>query len=199
MMPGSGSMTMLRHIARALRLARKENSGVAAIEFAFVAMAFLTLVAGTIDLGTLIYTESQIDAAVAAGAEYAAINAASVNSTGGTILASTIAILVANANGAGWENSSVIVNNGPTASIIGGLPFSGGTPSDADSSYCPTGSPPNWVWGSALTSGSSCGAGGGIAGRFVAITASRNFTPLFPVFGFVPNGTISQSVLVETQ
>lgn len=186
-------------LAGTLRTLRTQNSGVAAIEFAFVAMAFLTLVAGTVDLGTLLYTESQIDAAVAAGAQFAALNAAGVNSTGGASLASTIANIVANTNGSGWEDSSVVVNDGPTASVTGGSSSSGGTASNADNSYCPSGSPPSWVWGSALTPGSSCGAGGGIAGKFVAITASRNFTPLFPAFGFVPNGTISQSALVETQ
>lgn len=179
-------------------LVRAENSGVAAIEFAFVAMALLTVLAGTVDLAMLISTESQIDLAVAAGAQYAADNAAAVNSTQGPSLATAIADIVANANGSGWENSAVVVNNGPSASVTGGSSSSGGSPSDADSSYCPTGSPPHWRWGGAASAGSAC-AGGGIAGKFVAITASRNFTPLFPAFGFVPSGSISQSALVETQ
>jgi hypothetical protein len=31
------------------------------------------------------------------------------------------------------------------------------------------------------------------------ITANRSVSPIFPTFGFVQNGTISRSVLVETQ
>ncbi|MGH7085336.1 MAG: hypothetical protein ACREFN_10150, partial [Acetobacteraceae bacterium] len=163
------------------------------------ATALLTLVAGTIDLGTLIYTEARIDAAVAAGAEYAAVNAASVNSTSGATLADSIATLVANANGSNWAESGVCVNNGPSATVSGTAPPCSGSAASADDSYCPSGAPPNWSWGSSLTPGSACGGSGGIAGKFVAITASRNFTPVFPAFGFVPSGTISQSALVETQ
>jgi Flp pilus assembly protein TadG len=199
MRQGDGAMGFPRSLAGILRTLRAQNSGVAAIEFAFVSMAFLTLVAGTVDIGTLLYTESQIDAAVAAGAEYAAVNAAGVNSTNGASLASTIANIVANTNGSNWASSGVCVNNGPSATVGGSAPNCSGVAAGADDSYCPTGSPPNWSWGSSLTAGSACGAGGGIAGKFVAITASRNFTPLFPAFGFVPSGTISQSALVETE
>jgi Flp pilus assembly protein TadG len=161
-------------------------------------MALLTVVAGTVDLGLLVYTEEEIDAAVAAGAGYAAVNATSVNSSGGSSLASAIAKIVANTNGSGWANSSVVVNNGPTATVTGGTLSTGGTASSADSYYCPTGSPGNWSWGSSVTQGSSC-SGGGIGGKFVTVTASRSFTPLFPTFGFVQNGTISQSALIETE
>lgn len=192
-------MGFLSSFAGTLRTLRAHNSGVAAIEFAFVATALLTLVAGTIDLGTLIYTESRIDAAVAAGAQYAALNASSVNSTSGGTLASAIATLVANASGSNWAGSGVCVNNGsPATANSGTAPRCSGTASNADSSYCPSGSPPGWTWGNPLSAGAACGSGG-IAGKFVAITASRNFTPVFPAFGFVPSGTISQSALVETQ
>ncbi|HJU15429.1 MAG TPA: TadE/TadG family type IV pilus assembly protein [Stellaceae bacterium] len=183
---------------RALDILRAENSGVVAIEFALVAMMFLTILAGTVDLGILIYVEEKLDTAVAAGAEYAEANAANVNSSGGSNLAAAIAGVVANANGSGWANSGVCVNNGPTAAVNGSAPACSGTASNADSSYCPSGSPPSWSWGSAETPGSAC-SGGGIAGKFVAITVSRNISPIFPSFGFVQNGTISQSVLVQTQ
>lgn len=199
-MSGGRAMGCSGPLMRLLRDIGRQNSGVAAIEFALVAMAFLILVAGTVDVGNLIYTEARIDAAIAAGAEYAAANAASVNSSSGSGLAGTIATAMANANGANWASSGVCINNGPTATANAGTaPTCSGTASNADSSYCPTGSPPSWIWGSAMTAGTSCGAGGGIAGKFVAITASRNFTPLFPALGLVPNGTISQSALVETQ
>ena len=194
-------MTRLRCLGHALKILTAENSGVTAIEFALVAMMFLIIVAGTVDLGMLIYTEEEIDAAVAAGAEYAEANAANVNSTSGSNLATAIASVVANANGNNWASSGVCVNNGATGMANGGTAPTtcSGT---ADDYYCPSlpsgSSPPSWSWGSAATAGSSC-TGGGIAGKFVAITASRSVSPLFPAFGFVQNGTISQSVLVETE
>lgn len=181
-----------------LRLIAGENAGVAAIEFAVYATLFLTIFAGTVDLGILMYLEFQIDSAVSAGAQYAANNAASVNSTTGASLATSVSNVVANANGAAWEDGTIVVNNGPTVTVTAGSAASSGTASNADSCYCPSGSPPNWSWGSVAACGSSC-TGGGVAGKFVTITASRSITPLFPTFGFVPSGTISRSALVETQ
>lgn len=175
-----------------------ECSGIAAVEFALIAPIFVLILAGTIDLGIQIYLEAKIGAAVAAGAEYAAVNASSVNSANGASLASAIANVAANANGSGWENSSVVVNNGPSATVTGGTLSAGGTAANADSCYCPTGSPPNWSWGTAVACGSAC-TGGGIAGKFVTVTASRSVTPLFPAFNFVRGSTITQSALVQTQ
>jgi hypothetical protein len=45
----------------------------------------------------------------------------------------------------------------------------------------------------------SCASGGGIGGQFVTITANRRISPIFTAFGFVSSGTVSRSVLVETQ
>ncbi len=55
-----------------LRLLRpQEDAGVAAIEFAIYALVFLMIVAATVDIGLLMFTGAQLDAAVSAGAEYA--------------------------------------------------------------------------------------------------------------------------------
>ncbi|MGH7059322.1 MAG: TadE/TadG family type IV pilus assembly protein [Stellaceae bacterium] len=157
-----------------------DDSGVAAIEFALLSTVFLILLAGVVDVGSLIYTMSKLDAAVSAGAQYAENNAALVaaNPSG---LSTDIGNVVNDTNGTGWATSAVDVNNG----------------NDATGCYCPTGSPGNWSWGGAVSCQSACG--GGIAGQFVTITASRNFTPMFPSFGFVQNGAISRSAIVETQ
>jgi Flp pilus assembly protein TadG len=152
----------LRHLAR-------DDAGVAAIEFAVYATVFLMITAATVDIGLLLFTQSELDAAVSAGAQYAA------NST---------AMVASNPSGlnAGWATSTVNVNNS----------------NDTTGCYCPTGSPGSWSWGSTATCGSACG-GGGEAGQFVTITASRSVSPIFSAFGFVQNGTISRSALVETQ
>jgi Flp pilus assembly protein TadG len=159
-----------------------ENAGVVAIEFALFATLFLIILAGTVDVGMLLYTASQLDAAVSAGAQYAENNAALVGSNPSG-LATDIATLVNSINGTNWASSTVDVNNGD----------------DATGCYCPSGSPTNnWSWGSAQTCGSSC-AGGGVAGQFVTITAKTSVSPMFPTFGFVESGKLSRSAVVETQ
>jgi len=176
----------------------RERQGVAAIEFALYAIVFLIILAGTVDVGNLIFSEFQLDATVAAGAEFAVVNSSSVNSTGGATLASSISAAVNNGHGsgAGWSNT-VVVNNGPTVATSNGSASSSGTATNADSCYCPTGSPGSWSWGTSKTCGSSC-TGGGIAGRFVSIAASRTITPFFPAWGFVTNGTtLNRYAIVE--
>jgi Flp pilus assembly protein TadG len=177
---------------------RAENSGVAAVEFVIYGTLFLTIFAATADFAILMFTEFRMDSAVAAGAQYAALNSASVNSTNGASLASSISNVVANANGSAWEDGTIVVNDGPTVTVTGGSSVASGTASNADNCYCPTGSPPSWSWGSSAVCASSC-TGGSIAGKFVAITARRSYTSLFPAFGFTQNGTITRSALVQTQ
>ncbi len=191
-------MTHARHLRRALRVLAREDAGVAAIEFAIYGLVFLMIVAATVDIGMLLFTQSELDAAVSAGAEYAANGSTNVNSTDGATLASSIANIVANANGTNWANDTVVVNNGPTVTVTGGIVTPSGTATDADDCYCPTGTPGNWTWGSAVTCGSAC-SGSGVAGQFVTITATATISPMFPAFGFVTGNTISRSALVETQ
>jgi len=97
-------------------------------------------------------------------------------------LSSNISSVVNNVNGSGWATSTVNVNNS----------------NDGTHCYCPSGSPGNWTWGGTVACGNAC-TGAGFAGQFVTITANHSISPMFPSFGFVPNGTISRSVLVETQ
>lgn len=173
-------MTRVLSLRRAARLlAARENAGAAAVEFALYAAVFLMIVAATVDIGLTLFAQSELDAAVSAGAEYAANTAALVADA---TLNTAISDIVDNANGSGWASSTVNVNNG----------------NDSTGCYCPTGTPANWVWGNTVTCGSSC-TGGGVAGQFVTITATTTITPIFSSFGFAPNGTITRSALVETQ
>ena len=169
----------LRRVSRLLAL--HDNAGVAAVEFGIFATVFLTIFAGTIGIGLMLYTDFQLDNSVNAGAQYALNNTAMVGSSPST-LSTNISSIVNNLNGTGWATSAINVNNS----------------NDSTHCYCPSGSPGNWSWGSAVSCGSTCG-GGGVGGQFVTITANRSISALFPTFGFVPNGTISRSVLVETQ
>jgi hypothetical protein len=125
-------------------------------------------------------------------------NAGSVTSTSGSSLAGTLATLVASSHGSGWANSSVVVNAGPAAANTAGSLSTSGSGAAADSCYCPTGSASSVTWGSTLTCGASC-PGGGLAGKFVQITATRSYTPLFSGFGLVSAHTITANTLAQVQ
>jgi hypothetical protein len=158
------------------------SAGSAAVEFAIFVPFFMIIVAGTLDLGYLIYTASELTAAVSAGSQYAENNAAMVSSNPRR-LADNIGTIVENANGTKWATSTVNVNNG----------------GDTTGCYCPTGSPGYWIWGTAVTCGKPCTGGGGVAGKFVTISGNHTVSPLFPTFGLMYNGTISRNAMVETQ
>src|ERR1700722_4096267 len=142
------------------RLCGRSESGLAAIEFAMIVPVYLLIFVGAVDMGGMLYQSYQLETAVAAGSEYAAVNSTSVNPTNGATLASAIAGIVENANGSAWANDTVVVNDGPSVTVTNGSSASSGTAGNASNCYCPTGSPPNWVWGSAATCGSSCAGGG---------------------------------------
>lgn len=161
-------------------LTAKRDAGTAAVEFALLASLFMIIVAGTADFGYWIYAASELTAAVSAGSQYAANNGAMV-ATDPSGLATAISSVVNNANGAGWATSTVNVNNGSSTIC-----------------YCPSGTPGNWTWGSAVAC--AC-AGGGVAGQFVTITASPSSTvsAAFPTFYLTYSGTMSRSAIVEAQ
>jgi Flp pilus assembly protein TadG len=180
------------------RMARRANGGIAAVEFAIIVPIFLMLFMGVIDVGQMLYAYYQLDQAVAAGAQYAALNAANVTSTNGAALATSIATIVENANGTAWTNDTVVVNNGPTVTVTNGSAASSGTASNANSCYCPTGSPPSWTWGTAMSCGASCPSSGQ-SGKYVTVTANYSYTPILALYTFIHSGTLTQSAAVETR
>jgi Flp pilus assembly protein TadG len=179
---------------------RGQDRGTAMVEFALLAPVFLIAFAGTVDLGNAMYTQIRLESALAAGANYALLPASlsQVNSTNGGTLASNIASIVTGNNPGTQPNATVVVNNGPRATVTSGTPGSGGTAANANYCYCPTGSTPSWTWGASVSCGNAC-TGGGTAGQFVTITASYSFTPFFPIYGFVQGGTMTIGTLVQTQ
>ncbi len=189
---------MIRATARRRRSLLADDRGIAAIEFAVIAPLFCLLFVAAIDIGSAIYTRFKLDAAVSAGANYALINAANVNSTGGATLGSNISAIVENSVSSGYANEVIAVNNGPTVTVSGGTSTTGGTNSPADSCYCPTGTTTALTWGAAQTCGSAC-TGGGVAGKFVTIVATRTYNPIFSSYGLIANNTITASATVETQ
>ncbi|MGC1304456.1 MAG: TadE/TadG family type IV pilus assembly protein [Caulobacteraceae bacterium] len=175
----------------------QDQRGVAALEMALIAPFLLLILAGTVDLGGVLYTRFQLSSAVNTAANYAIVNASGASSTGGGALAANLATLITNVNGNGWANSAVTVNDGPTASATNGSTATGGTAASADSCYCPTGAAPAITWGAAKTCGVACASG--YAGKFVLVTASRSYAPFFSSYGIVQSGAVSVSSMVQVQ
>ena len=174
--------------------------GIAAVEFAMLAPVFCLLLAGVVDLGGVLYTKFKLDAAVTAGANFAQVSAVNVSSTNGATLASNIATIVETSQGSGWADDGIVVNNGPTTTVTSGTASSAGTASNADLCYCPSGTVGSFNWGSSTTCGTACsGSNTGFAGKFVTITASKAYTPIFSTYGMVQNNTISASAAVQVQ
>jgi Flp pilus assembly protein TadG len=188
---------MSKRARRSRRLLRDEG-GIAAIEFALIAPTLCLLLAGVSDYGGALYTKFKLDAAVAAGANYAQVNAANVSSTNGASLATNIAAIVENAEGSNSADNVIVVNNGPSVTDASGGSSSGGTPSGANACYCPTGTSTALSWGVAATCSSAC-PGGGLAGKFVTVTASAKYTPIFSSYGLIKNDTITAGATVQTQ
>jgi Flp pilus assembly protein TadG len=185
-------------LARLLMRPLGRREGTAAVELALVAPMLLTLLAGIIDFARVYHDEIELSGAVAAAAQYALINASSINSTNVTSFAATLSGIVANSNGSAWAGATVTVNDGATSAVAAGTTTSSGTAANANSCWCPTGSPGSMSWGTAVTCGSSC-AGGTLAGKFVTITGTRLFSAIFGNYGLISNTTLHQSTIVQAQ
>ena len=180
-------------LIRRWRAFRRDSRGVAAIEFAIVVPILSLIMVAMIDFGLVLYVRFGLNENVSASANYAIVRAADVTSSSGATLASNLVTIVPTG-----VNMTVVVNNGPTVTRTNGVSSSSGTASNANSCYCPTVSGSTVSWGSSVTCGSTCG-GGGLGGKFVAITASVSHSPLFGSYGLVQNGTVSTFSIVQVQ
>jgi Flp pilus assembly protein TadG len=175
-----------------------DKGGVAAVEFALIAPLFLLILVGVADFGGALYTKFSLDGTVAAAANYAIQNSSSVSSTGGSGLAINLANIVASGHSANWANAMINVTNGPSATLTAGVITTGGTASNADTYYCPSKSGATITWGASTANGATC-ANGGLSGRFVQITASRAYAPIFGSYNIVQSKTVSAIAMVQTQ
>lgn len=176
----------------------RRRDGTAAVEMALISPMLMILIAGIIDFGRAYREEIELSSTVAAASQYALLNVANINSTNAGSLAATLSDIVANANGSSWAGATVTVNNGATNTIANGVPRASGTAANADSCWCPTGASSAWHWGSAATCGNTC-AGGTLAGKFVTIAGTRQFTAVFTAYGLIGNITLHQSTIVQAQ
>jgi Flp pilus assembly protein TadG len=177
----------------------RDDSGLAAIEFALIAPLVAVILAGTVDYGCILFNKFKLDESVNAAANYAMVSNSQVNASGGATLAGTLATLVATSHGSGWADVTVTVNDGPVSGYASGTQSSSGTASPADSCYCPTGAATSVTWGAAQTCNASC-AGGGYAGKFVLVSATRAYSPLFSAgYGVINGRTLTSATLVQVQ
>jgi Flp pilus assembly protein TadG len=176
----------------------RDARGASAAEFALVAPVFCLMFAGMVDFGSAIYTRFSLNSAVSAAANYTILNATQVTSSNGAALAQNLGEIIASAHAANWANATIVVNNGPTATLTGGALTTGGTASGADLCYCPTVSGSTVSWGNSTSCGATC-AGGGLAGKFVSIVATANYTSPLSSISIIPSSIFTTASVVETQ
>ena len=117
---------------------------------------------------------------------------------GGAALASNIAQVVENNAGSNWADDAIVVNNGPsnTDHQRHARPPAARRPTPTAATARPYRARPS-PGARPPTCGAACG-GGGVAGKFVTITATHNYTPIFSSYGIVQNGAVTVTTTVET-
>jgi Flp pilus assembly protein TadG len=185
-----------RHRLPTLLFQLANRDGAAAVEFALLAPLLALILAGAVDFGGVVFQRFNLDNSVSSASNFAMNGKASVNGTSGATLASTLGTILTSA---GTTGGSVVVNNGPSLTITNGSASTPANSTNANSCYCPARSGSTITWGSAAACGSTCGTGGK-AGKFVVISASRSYTPLFSNYGFIDgNQQISTIAVIQTE
>jgi Flp pilus assembly protein TadG len=179
-------------------LGSRHDDGIAALEFALVTPVFVLILAGVVDLGGVVSAKFRLDTAVAAASNYVLVNNGQVSSTQGAGLASNLALIIATGDTSNTASGTVVVNDGPTTTVASGSPTPSGTAGNADLCYCPTGTPSDLTWGSSVACGSTC-TNGLLAGKFVLITATYTYLPVFSNYNFINGGVVTSGALVQTQ
>jgi Flp pilus assembly protein TadG len=188
---------MIKHHRLTVLISRLANrDGAAAVEFAILAPVLALLLAGAVDFGGVVFQRFNLDNAVSSASNFAINSKSNINGTNGATVATTLATIL---TGAGTNGGTIVVNNGPTVTITNGTASSAANSTNANSCYCPTRSGDTIAWGAAAACGSACG-GGGKAGKFVTIAASRTYTPLFSNYGFIDeNQEIWTLAVIQTE
>ena len=191
---------MITPLRRALNRLLRSRLGSSAVEFVGMAPVVGVLLFASVDLGNVLYTKFRLNAAVAAGGNYVLSRTADISTASATNVAETTATIVANTTASGFATTIVTVNNGPVTTVTGGTPATT-SPATQDipikqgRCYCPTSAS---TFGANAACGAACG-GGGIAGRFVTISAKRAYTPLLSSYGATSGGYIIVSNVVQTE
>lgn len=175
-----------------------DRRGAAAMEFALLVPVMALLLFAAVDFGNVMYTRIRLSASMAAGSSYVISRASDVSTTSAADLATTTANVVGNATGTDWAKVRVVVNNGPRADKETGNATLTSNPDVATTNglcYCPSSTT---SFGSSATCGTVCGSGG-IAGRWVRISAQRRVYRVFSTYGLVNDGAyMTMAAMVQT-
>ena len=178
-----------RRLMKRLWLFLGDRRGASALEFALIAPIFLLLLAGTVELGGMLYTRFQLNSALSAAASYTLLNGSALSeATAPSLVANTAAITAGDTNSS--VSVTIAVNKDYAGTLRNGQLTTSGSPSDADRCYCPTGTGATPDWGTAIACESVC-SNGSIAGKFITITAERAYSPMFSDYQIVRDGVIT--------
>jgi len=151
--------------------------GVAAVEFAITLPLLVIFLGGVTDFGIIYYRQSCLSTAVAAGAQYANL----IDQRSPPVTAANIQTVMTGAAAQSMPSATVT----PTAS-------------NPALCYCITGSSPSSTLTTA-TCGAAC-ASGGTAGKYVQLTLTTNYTPIFPTLSrVIGTQTLSKTAWVPLQ
>jgi Flp pilus assembly protein TadG len=156
---------------------RPPDAGVAAMELGMVAPVLVALCMGIWDFGRVYMAQLQLSTALASGTEFAF---AQGQSASGTALTTAVQSFVQTVSPVSLSTIAVSYNNGLGASNY----------------YCVSGAPATYTL---ATSSTTACADGSMPGKFVSISGSFTFSPLFAPDQFLLPSTVTQSVVVRVQ
>ncbi len=185
-------------IAPTTRRLMGDRRAVASVELVLVTPLLALMSFAVVDIGNVLYTRALLGAALQAGNNYAVSRAADISTSTASSVSSSIGTIVSNTTTTNFANVVVTVNNGPRTTVTGGTASTtDSTPATTNAlCYCP--STTTYAWGASVACGSTC-TGGGVAGRFVQITASKTLTPMFSTYGLVANNVVTVRNMVQTE
>ncbi len=154
------------------------NTGIAAMEFGLLVPVLVVIFLGIVDFSVAYHDQLQLSSALASAADYAFTQG---QTESGATLTTDVTNFVRTVSPIPLSAVSATYNNGGSAT----------------SCYCVSGSPSTYTQ---TTCGAACTDGSGsTAGKYISISASFSFTPLFPLQTVVFGNSYSQSVTVRLQ
>lgn len=185
------------HFLPMLRSFLRKSDGVSTIEFALVVPVLLLIIAGIVDIGGALKAKFDLNASISAASNFVLLNADNVTAAKGGDLATKVAAIAGGGLSSGQGMVSVSVNGGPGVAVTDGASQAQTGGSNADKCYCPSRNGSTVSFGAEVACGTQCSAGGGTAGKFVVISASKPHNPLFGGFGVIDAGNVNVMAVVQ--
>lgn len=150
--------------------------GVVAVEFAITVPILMFFLGAVTDFGIVYYIKGGLSSVIAAGSAYA--------------------MVVDQKNGGVAETDIQTAMQGAATQSLPGFSITVSA-SDPTQCYCPSGSAPAQM--STASCGSTCSSGG-VAGKYVQLTASTTYNAMLPTYSMLAGSTsLSKSAWVPLQ